>query len=223
MAFDVSHIDPQRIYGIDELVGRHGAARWEVARLLQKGDLSSPGTGTYVHRDFVPDAHDDLAVLALRCPEAIFNLHTAADLHGMNNRNLPGIYVGLPASQRVPSIGRNFVTEIIATRWSRDADLAAGVEERIIRSVTVRLTDQERTVCDMWRYSFHNPGIRGNPNRVGDEELAHCMHAYLDVNDGATSALTDMMSRLDPPRSTWNAFVQYLRTFQSAYSRDRVF
>lgn len=223
MSFEIDRLDPDRLYGIEELTGGFGLQRWEVARLVQRGALQSPGTGTYVHHEFVPGEHDDLAVVAIRSPSAVFHLHTASDLHGMNNRNLPGIYLGIPAAQRVPSIGRNFVSDLIVTRWSRDADSLVGIEERIVRKVTVRLTDQERTVCDMWRNSFHNPGVRGNPRRIGDAELNHCLICYLDQNDGATGALADMMEKLEAPRSSQDAFVQFLRTFTAGYERERVF
>lgn len=222
MAFDVQILDQDRIYGVEEL-GARGLARWEISRLMQRGLLSSHGTGTYVHHAFVPGAHDDLAVLAIRCPSAVFNISTAADLHGMNNRNLPGIYVGIPAAQRAPMISRNFATNLYTTRWSREQDVLVGIEERIIRGVTIKLTDPERTVCDMWRYSFHNPGLRGNPSRVGDEALEYCMNAYLDQVDGATSALADMMSSLEVSKSTEEAFIQYLRVYSAGYSRNRVF
>ncbi|NTF17750.1 hypothetical protein G6L37_05005 [Agrobacterium rubi] len=223
MSFDTNAINPDRIYSLGDLERTLGLQRWDVSRLLQKGVLDSLGTGVYVHRDFVPGLQDDLAIIALRCPEAVFNLYTSADLHEMNNRTLQGVYVGIPASQRAPTVGGNFVTKILATRWSREIDMTVGVEERIVRAVPIRLTDPERTVCDMWRYSMQNPGLRGNPKRIGDEELSYALRKYLDVNDGATSALAEMMYRLDAPRSTQDAFVQYLRAFTSGYEHNRVF
>lgn len=223
MAFDPANLDTDRIYGIAELTDRFGLQRWEVARLVAKGILESPGTGTYVSQHFVPSEHDDLAVIALRCSQAVFHLHTAADLHGLSNRSYFGICLGVPASQRAPSIGRNFTSEITTTRWTRPHDHTVGVEERIIRKVTVRLTDQERTVCDMWRYSFHNPAFRVGSIRIMDEDLTHCVISYLKQNDGATGALAEMMDRLEAPRSSQEAFVQYLRTFSAGYAHERVF
>ncbi len=222
MAADIETLDPNRIYDLAELA-RHGLARWDVVRLAQKGLIASLGTGTYVHQDFVPDVHDDLAVIALRCPAATLNIHTAADLHGMNNRNLPMIYMGVPATMSPPKVGGNFMTELNIIRWKRPQDINVGIEERIIRGVTVRLTDPERTVCDMWRYSFRNPGLRGNPTRIGDEALKYCMNAYLDQNDGASSALADMMEKLEVSKNTYDAFLDNLRSHVDGYSHDRAF
>jgi predicted transcriptional regulator of viral defense system len=222
MAFDIETLDPDRIYDLDELA-RRGLARWDVARLVQRELLSSLGTGVYVRHDFVPDAYDDLAVIAIRCPSATFNLYTATDLHGMNNRNLPKVYIGVPVTQKPPKIGGNFMADLNVIRWKRPQDIGIGIEERIIRGVAVRLTDPERTVCDMWRYSFNNPGLRGKPTKIGDEALKYCLNAYLDQNDGASSALVDMMERLEVTRNTYDAFLQDLRNHIGGYSHERTF
>lgn len=222
MAFDIETVDPDRIYDLDQLK-KLGLARWDVTRLVQKEMLASLATGAYVRHDFVPGIHDDLAVIALRCPKATLNLHTAADLHEMNNRNLPKIYIGVPITQKPPQIGGNFLAELNVIRWKRDQDIAVGIEERIIRGVTVRLTDPERTVCDMWRYSLNNPGLRGKPTKIGAEALNYCLNAYLDQNDGASSALIDMIDELGVSENSREAFLQDLRNHIGGYSHDRVF
>jgi Predicted transcriptional regulator len=222
MPFDIDQLDQNRIYDVADLA-RMGLARWDISRMAQKGILESLGTGTYVRHDFIPDMYDDLAVVALRCPVATLNLFTAADLHGMNNRNLPKIYIGVPAVIAPPKIGGNFIGDLNIIRWKRPQDITIGIEERIIRGVTVRLTDPERTVCDMWRYSFRNPGVRGNPTRVGDEALSYCLNAYLDQNDGSSAALADMMERLEVSRNTYDTFLDNIRSHVDGYSHAKTF
>jgi hypothetical protein len=222
MTHSVDFLDPERIYDLATLKGQQ-LERWDVTRLAQRGMLQSLGTGAYAHRDFVPGLHDGLAVVALRCPDAIFNLHTAAELHNMNNRNLPKIFLGVPARCAPPTIGGKFTTALNIIRWKRSQDVEVGIEDRIIRGVPVKVTDPERTVCDMWRYSLRNPGLRGNPTRILDEDLEYCMNAYLDQNEGASSALLDMMEMLKVSKNTYDAFIDNLRTHIGGYSHSRPF
>lgn len=223
--FNTAQIDVNRIYPLSLLEGDFELSRTTVGRLVDRGELATLGTGVYVHSDFVPNpGQDDLAVISLRCPAVVFNLRTAAELHGLNEDAITGYHFAIPRTQKPPQIGRGYGSELFAMRQAREIDLTVGIEERVIRGVTVRLTNPERTVCDMWRYSYNNPALRGNPQtRISDESLNYCVTTYLNQNDGAESGLTDMISDLELPRAMRSSFIQFIRVFAAGYNSNRVF
>jgi len=187
-----------------------------VQRLVEAGEMESLARGVYVASGYEPHVLDDEAVVAKRCPEAVFNLYTAARFHGITQVVPAAVWIGLPPDHRNPPSGGP--APVMALRWKRALDAEAGIEEMELRGVRLRFTGLERTVIDMWRYSAHNPGLRSRPERIDDENLFQCMGAYLEKTGGSSRALAEMARKLDLGAGTTDAFFAFCRRFIGGYT-----
>lgn len=217
----VDRIDPERLYTLKELEaqGFHPKA---VQRLVKAGRIESPARGIYISAEHEPHILDDEAVLAKKCPEAVLNLYTAARIHGITQVVPAAIWIGLPPSHpNAPSIGGGLARNLAVLRWKREADAEAGVETMELRGATLRFTGLERTVVDMWRYSSHNPSLRAHPPRIDDENLLHCMGAYLEKSGGSTRKLAEMARRVGLGRTAAEEFFAFCKHVAGGYAFGR--
>jgi hypothetical protein len=108
-----------------------------------------------VHRE------DELWEIAIRHPQAVLCLHSAARYHDLtdNTSNL-GTAAVSPGSNRRPSL------DIRLVRWSNPDMFRVGVETvELAPGIEVRITDIPRTLADMFR----------DRRRVTDEERQHAL------------------------------------------------
>lgn len=219
----LASVNRDLLYSLDDLAAI-GLGRMAVRRLVERGQLDSPAHGVYQHPDSEPHVLDEMAVVAKRCPEAVFNLYSAARFHEITQAVTPGIWIGLPPHRRhPPQMGGNFLLEVVPLRWKRDVDVEVGIETVPLRGVELRFTDPSRTVVDMWRYSSHNQSLRGGHSRIHDENLLQCMGAYLERTDGSARQLADTARKLDLGAAAYDEFIRFCRNFSGGFSYAHTF
>ena len=215
-----SSLERDTLYSTQELESA-GLSRPAIRRLLAGGVLDSPATGVYLHADNEPHEFDDLAAVAKRCPEAVFNLYTAARYHGITQAVPADIWIGIP-HKNAPVMGGGFHLDLRVLRWSRPEDVESDVETFSMRGVELRFTGEARTVVDMWRYSSHNPHLRGEP-RIHDENLLQCVGAYLEKTGGATRELGAAARRLKIGPATTDDFFRFCQNYAGGFTFGQTF
>lgn len=216
----IAALDPDNLYSTGELEGC-GLTRREIRELLSVGDLESPALGIYLRSSNEAHPLDELAVVAKRCPEAVFNLYTAARYHGITQAVPSEIWIGIP-HKNAPTIGGSFHLGLRVLRWSRPADAETDIETFSMRGVTLQVTGAARTVVDMWRYSEHNPSLRGGA-RIHDENLLQCMGAYLEKTGGATRELAAAARKLVLGPAATEEFFRFCRNYAGGFTFGQTF
>lgn len=219
----VESLDNQQLYDLDELESL-GLSKMTVRRLTERGLLTSPVRGVYIRPDFEPHILDDHLLVAKRAPNVIFNLYSAARIHDITQVEPNDLWIGLPPSDKnPPQMGDEFHLELAALRWARPEDTEIGLETIELRGVGLKLTNAERTVVDMWRYSRHNPSLKQQHERITDEHMMQCLGAYLEANDGKTAALGSMIMKMKLSAPATEKFISFVQTYSSGLSFNRVF
>lgn len=209
-----------RIYNHADLAAL-GFNRQSVHRLVTAQVLVSPVNGLFHHKERDSHELDDLAFIAKRYPDAVFNLYTAAKHWDITQLESDYIWVEVPASRKKKiTMGDNFYTPIRTLLTDRNADLTVGVVDVDINGQTIRMTNAERTVIDMWRMSGnrHPKGIV-----VREENLFQTLGAYLEQTDGKSGRLADMFGQLGLGDRAQARFFDFAKTYANGFEAQRTF
>lgn len=213
-------LDPEKLYSIEEL----GRTRTAIGRLVQAGLLESPARGIYrpVGGECSPFL-DKLAAMSKHCPHAVFFLFTAAAHHELLDREPSAEHIGLPPSHRAAPTFSGAELPLDVVRWSRFEDCEIGVDVHRHLGVDIRITSPERTLFDMWRYSFRNPTLKGTSRRVTDENLFSAFGAYFETCSRDVAPLGDLAQFLETRETTLESYEAFLSTFERGFNARQVF
>ncbi|MEO0321664.1 MAG: type IV toxin-antitoxin system AbiEi family antitoxin domain-containing protein [Myxococcota bacterium] len=127
---------------------RAGTSRRQAHRLVERGELLRLDRGVFAHPGFEPTQHHHLALVALRCPQAVVALSSAAAFHQLGTHLPLGVCVALPPRTWAPRLEsvRVEVARFSGTRLSSD------VERHPIEGVALRVYSLAKTVVDLFRY-----------------------------------------------------------------------
>lgn len=218
-------LEDERLYDVCELnTVLDNPPTIVLRRMAEKGLLDSPARGVYIKSGYEPHMLDEHLAVSKRAPGIVFNLYSAARIHDITQQEPNALWIGLPPTHKnPPTMGGEFYLDINPLRWNRVIDVEVGIETISLRGVDLKLTNPERTVVDMWRYSGHNPSLRDHHARIHDENMLQCLGAYLEKNDGKTAALGKIAVELQLPPPAMQAFISYVKTYSGGYSFNSVF
>lgn len=168
-------------------------------RLLAAGSVNCPALGVYQIPNAGEDAFAEWAQVAAREPGCVFVLTSAAIYHGITQEMPAAIQIGIPMHRgHPPRMGGDFVTPVEAIRWRKPRDLEVGIETHRVNGVDLRITSQERTVIDLWRYSTLNEALPGRFSRIYPETFYDALGKYLTpgVGNADVAALGRMAEAL---------------------------
>ncbi|MGV1915665.1 type IV toxin-antitoxin system AbiEi family antitoxin domain-containing protein [Rhizobium sp. 22-785-1] len=216
-------LSSEKLYSAKELE-QLGYSRTATGRLMEAGILTSPLRGVY-RATGGEDAplFDKLGAMSKRCPNAVFFLFTAAAVHDLVVRDPSYEHIGLPPSRRAAPIFSDGDLPLDVVRWSRLEDCEIGVDTYRHLEVDIRVTSPERTLFDLWRYSFKNPTLKGTHERVTDENLFDCFAAYFEKVSRDTCRLGDLAAALETRSTTLQAYGDFLLTFERGFNARLVF
>lgn len=123
-----------------------------------------------------------LAEVAKRVPKGIVCLLTALRFHAIGTQHPRGVWLTVERRSGVPRI--DFVSVRIV-RLS-GAALTAGVDERIVEGVTVRVTNPARTVVDCFKFR----------NKIGVDVAVEALRDYRQRRKGTVEELWRQADRL---------------------------
>lgn len=157
---------------------------------VNRGLIRRVGHGLY--SPIEPDAGDQhsVALVAKRCPAALFCLLSALRIHELGTQNPSQVWVALPARTWKPKL--DFVKTRVV-RFSPES-YAFGVETREIEGVPVRVTSVAKTVADLFKYR----------NKIGVEVAVEALREAwrthrCTMRDLAACAKTNRVERIMRP------------------------
>lgn len=171
-----------------------GVTRMALVRAVRSGAIERGARGVYR----VPAAEEDPRVawasLACRLPSAVFCMVSAAAYHGLTQNMAATLDIAVPLSL-TPSVN-SFGATTRFMRWRDENAFSIGVDVVEIDGIGVRVTNPERTVVDLFRYSPLAPQRRGNPSIVADPETVHdALVRYLHGFEGGSAGKLRKMAK----------------------------
>ena len=139
-----------RQYGVlrpRDLVAR-GLPGAYLGRLAQEGLVERVGRGLYRSRSVALTEQHTLAEVCRRVPQGVVCLLSALRFHNLTTQSPAEVWLALGSKTRTPK------TDLLPLRIVRfsAAALAAGIEERLVEGVPVRVYDPAKTVVDCFKY-----------------------------------------------------------------------
>jgi predicted transcriptional regulator of viral defense system len=145
-----------------KLAQKRGTLRWRdfagegvppstIARLVEEGVLTKIGRGLYQAADADFSEHQSLAEAQAAAPHGVIGLLSALRVHGLTTQNPQLVWMLIGVKARTPASTPVRIKFIRAS----GAAFKAGVEERVMDGVKVRLTDAPKTVADCFKYRRH--------------------------------------------------------------------
>ncbi|WP_020042371.1 type IV toxin-antitoxin system AbiEi family antitoxin domain-containing protein [Salipiger mucosus] len=194
-----------QVYSARELEDM-GISRRVMRRLREGGHIHSMVRGHY----FVDEIHAKSSVpaeieereyileeLAKACvlggPEAAICLYSAAQWHDMSiDIGVPEVQVGVPHA-RGASRFENEPVQFI--RWRQEESLEIGVETvASFKGVDVRMTNRERTLVDLLRYSPLNGG-NDQTLMIDEESVTEAVSMYFGQEGSSPAKLISMAAK----------------------------
>lgn len=163
-----------------------GVSRMALKRLADAGTIESSVRGVYRLAGSEEDSRAVWADVSRRMPKAVFCQVSAAAFHGLTQNMAGTLNLALPSSQRVPS-ENSVAVSARYVKWSSEAAFAVGVDTVVIENVDVRITNPERTVVDLFRYSTIFPGHRPDDASIDPETFHDALTRYLHEREGGSS------------------------------------
>lgn len=128
------------------------------------GVIEQAGRGLFRLASLPPMSEPDLAVVAKRMPSAVVCLISALAIHELTTQIPHAVQIAVPPGGHTPRIAH---PPIEVFRFSPET-LTAGVEERHIDGITVRVFSPEKTLADVFKFR----------NRIGLEIAVEALRTY---------------------------------------------
>ncbi len=126
----------------------HGIPRVYLRDLCDRGLLVRSGRGIYIPADAEVTEHHSLAEACKRVPHGVVCLSSALRFHDLTTQDPWDVWLMIQSRSRVPQVD---YPPLRIFRASGEA-FRAGVEERTIQGVPVRVYSLPKTVADCFRY-----------------------------------------------------------------------
>lgn len=129
-------------------LARGGLSRQRIMEMARRGDLVRLGRGLYARPDAPVTEGHALALVCAHAPAAVVCLLSALRLHGLGTQDPWQVWAMIETGARAP---RMDYPPLRVVRAGGEA-FRAGVEERRVEGVTVRVTGVAKTVADCFKY-----------------------------------------------------------------------
>jgi len=127
---------------------RLGIAPRTLYALRDAGRIEEVTRGVYRLPGAPVSEYADLVQVALRIPKGVICLVSALAFHGLTTQIPHEVFVALPLDAEKPRLAYPPVRLF----WLSRPAYEAGVEERVLDGVTVRLYSREKTIADCFKY-----------------------------------------------------------------------
>jgi predicted transcriptional regulator of viral defense system len=153
-----------------------------IQEMLDEGSIEKIGIGVYGIAGRNREC-DSLAAFAMRYPEAVVCLDTAAAYHGLTTQNPHQIHAAFLYGK--DAIPRTKDDNVKSYRW-RIEPMQEAIDQIVVGGVTVKMTSQARTVIDLLRFM----------SRSGENEHAiEALNSYT-ARGGDLKALMKLSKKL---------------------------
>ena len=125
-----------------------GAARVVLTRLMASGQLERIGRGLYRLPGAQVSAHETLATVAAKAPQAVFCLLTALQFHGLTTQLPRQVWIAMPRGSHVPRLDYPPLKMVQSSGGAFDE----GIELHTRDQVPLRVYGVAKTVADCFKH-----------------------------------------------------------------------
>ena len=119
-----------------------------IRKLAREGRLIELGRGLYRVADAPIESHEDLALLALRKPDAVVCLLSALRFHELTTESPGAVWIAIASHSRAPRMeSLDLKVHYLSGPSFRD-----GIETHAIAGVPVRIYSAAKTVADCFKF-----------------------------------------------------------------------
>jgi predicted transcriptional regulator of viral defense system len=129
-----------------------GYSRTAIARMVERGQLERVTRGVYTSPSANLSAHQRLAEVALRVPNAAVCLLSALEYHDLTTQLPSEVWIAVPSRSRKPKL------DGVRVQFFDARSFEVGLETVSIDGVSVRVYSPARTVADCFKYR-HKIGL----------------------------------------------------------------
>lgn len=119
-----------------------------IRKLAREGRLLELGRGLYRVADAPLEAHEDLALVALRKPDAVVCLLSALRFHELTTESPGAVWIAIGSHGRAPKIE----SLRLKVHYLSGPAFREGVETHTIAGVPVRIYSAAKTVADCFKF-----------------------------------------------------------------------
>jgi len=119
-----------------------------IRKLTRKGELIQVSRGIYRIAEAPLESHEDLALVALRKPEAVVCLLSALRFHELTTESPGSVWIAVESHSRPPQIE----TLQLRVHYFSGPAFRNGVEIHTIAGVAVRIYSVAKTVADCFKF-----------------------------------------------------------------------
>ena len=127
---------------------RFGLTRDTLRGMLRRGEVEPVARGVYRVSGAPLTAHETLAAVCLRVPQAVVCLLSALSFHAIGTQIPPEVWIYIDRKARVPKLSGLPVRVVPVPPRMTTFD----VEDQEVDGVCVRVTSPSRTVADCFRF-----------------------------------------------------------------------
>ena len=155
----------------------HGFQSRDITELFKEGVLEKVQPGIYKLKN--SDITSGLVDVSKAIPQAVIALASALAHHELTTFNPSKVHLAIPNDSKPPKL--NFPP--VEVYYFRERQYEAGIDEIKVHGHTVRIYNQEKTVCDMFRYR----------NKLGEDLALEGLKNYIDRPDANLNKLQEYM------------------------------
>lgn len=119
-----------------------------IRKLAREGHLVQMERGVYRVADAPLESHEDLALVALRKPEAVACLLSALRFHELTTESPGSVWIAVENHSRPPRIE----SLRLRVHYFSGPAFREGIEEHLIAGVTVKIYSTAKTVADCFKF-----------------------------------------------------------------------
>lgn len=119
-----------------------------IRKLAREGQLLEMGRGIYRVAEAPLEAHEDLALVALRKPDAVVCLLSALRFHELTTESPGAVWIAVGSHSRAPKVE----SLNLKVHYLSGAAFQEGVETHTIAGVPVRIYSAAKTVADCFKF-----------------------------------------------------------------------
>jgi len=186
-----------------------GINRMALSRLERTGEIERVGRGLYRLPNTV-SMYADWAALSSRYPDIVIMTQSAATFHGTTQDLVGAIHIARPSrvsidpetNERKVDVKSTKISSPVAVRLARlqqsdnQDPFSYGIDTHMIEGIPVRITNLERTLVDMFRFSAMNPSLRKG-GHISEESFIVCLERTLQHRDFSVSRLSEYARKSD--------------------------
>jgi hypothetical protein len=180
-----------------------GINRMALSRLERTGEIERVGRGLY-RLPHTVSMYADWAVLSSRYPDIVIMTQSAATFHGTTQDLVGSVHIARPSkviidpetNERKVDVKSTKIASPVSVRLARlqqtdtHDPYSYGIDTHIIEGIPVRITNLERTLVDMFRFSAMNPSLRKG-GHISEESFIVCLERTLQHRDFSVSRLSE--------------------------------